>query len=146
MPLRIDKLNEKADFAVMANAPFVLFLGKRCLGYGYGFDGNPGAQPVLVTPNGRKITLEGYAPVLPMTAAQREAGPPGSPTVSSSTVPPPKGCSRKLPSKKLPFRSHRPRRQRPAAPDHILIRERLTLLVKDPDPVCHQLSLSLSPS
>ena len=88
--LRIDKLNEKADFVVMENAPLVLLFGKRCLEQGCGFHWYPGAQRVLVTPKGRKITLglEGYVPVLPMTAAQREAKAASSSAASSSTMGP----------------------------------------------------------
>ena len=97
--LRIDKLNEKAYFVVMENAPLALSLGKRCLEHAYGFHWNPGAQPVLVTLKGRKITLnlEGYVPVLPRTAAQREAKAASSSTASSSTTPPLKSVLKKPP-------------------------------------------------
>ena len=145
--LRIDRLNEKVAFFVMEHSPLVLSLGKKCLEQGYGLHWYPGAQQVLVTPKGRKITLglEGYVPVLPMTAAQREAKAASSSTASSSTTPPPKSVLKKPPEEEdvvvEPSTAKAEANSTVVDPDSAEFEAKATRdLRKDPNSVHHQLT------
>jgi len=90
VPMQVGVLLTEVTPLLLPNTPPVLSLGKRCMEEGYGFYWRPGQQPILVTPAGKKISLEvnDNVPYLSDGPEQLLA----MPAASSSDPPPPSGA------------------------------------------------------
>ena len=58
VPYQVGPLKEEIDPILLPSSPPVLSLGRRVMELGYGFYWPPRRRPYLITPRGRKITLE----------------------------------------------------------------------------------------
>ena len=64
----VARTGSQTNAIVLKDSPCVLSLGKRCMKEGFAFEWKPGENPVLISPDGKRTTLElqNMVPVLPV--------------------------------------------------------------------------------